>query len=65
MRPYAAKAQKLAPGAPRIANPESRAGVRTLNTVLRLAASRPVRALGGRLFTPPADEIVLPRYAGV
>lgn len=64
MRPYATKAQKLAPGAPRIANPDSRAGVRALNTALRIAASRPVRALGGRLFTPPADEIVLPAYAG-
>lgn len=63
MRPYATKGQKLAPGAPRIANPDSRAGVRTLNAALRLAASRPMRALGARLFTPPADDIDLPRYA--
>ena len=60
LRPYVDKAQKLPPGAPRIANPFSRLGVAALNTGLRLAASRPGRALGGRLFTPPADQISLP-----
>jgi 2-polyprenyl-6-methoxyphenol hydroxylase-like FAD-dependent oxidoreductase len=63
LRPYVDKAQKLPPGAPAIANPMSRLGVRTLRTGLRLAASRPARAIGSRLFTPPADEITLPAYA--
>jgi 2-polyprenyl-6-methoxyphenol hydroxylase-like FAD-dependent oxidoreductase len=63
MRPYVKKAQQLPPGAPRIANPFSRLGVAAFTTGLRLAASRPGRALGDRLFTPPADEIDLPAYA--
>ncbi|MFI5908437.1 FAD-dependent monooxygenase [Dactylosporangium sp. NPDC051541] len=62
MRPYVAKAQQLPPGAPRLANPRTRAGVALFNTGLRLAASRPARALGGRLFTPPAESIDLPDY---
>jgi 2-polyprenyl-6-methoxyphenol hydroxylase-like FAD-dependent oxidoreductase len=65
MRPYVDQAQKLPPGAPRIANPRSRAGVAVMNTVLRLAAS-PVAgrlgALGTRLFTPAAEAIDLPTY---
>ncbi|MFI5937619.1 FAD-dependent monooxygenase [Actinoplanes sp. NPDC051494] len=64
LRPYVRKAQQLPPGAPRIANPRSALGVRALRTALRLAASRPARRLGDRLFTPPADAITLPEYAG-
>ncbi len=65
MRPYVDQAQKLPPGAPRIANPRSRAGVSVMNTVLRLAASPAVGRLGGvasKLFTPPAEAIDLPTY---
>jgi 2-polyprenyl-6-methoxyphenol hydroxylase-like FAD-dependent oxidoreductase len=65
MRPYVEQAQKLPPGAPRIANPRSRFGVAVMNTVLRIAASPTVGRLGGlssRLFTPPAEAIDLPTY---
>ncbi len=62
MRPYVEKAQQLPPGAPRAANPFSRAGVLAFHTLLRVAASRPGRALSGRLFSPPADNISLPDY---
>ena len=65
MRPYVEQAQKLAPGAPRIANPRSRSGVTLMNTVLRIAANPTVGRLGGlssKLFTPPAEAIDLPTY---
>jgi 2-polyprenyl-6-methoxyphenol hydroxylase-like FAD-dependent oxidoreductase len=55
LRPYVVKAQKLPPGAPRIVNPMSGLGVRTLRAFLRLAASKPLRGIGSKLFTPPAD----------
>jgi 2-polyprenyl-6-methoxyphenol hydroxylase-like FAD-dependent oxidoreductase len=63
LRPYVTQAQKLPPGAPRIANPMSHLGVRTLHAFLRLAASKPLRALGSKLFTPPADAFTMPQYA--
>ncbi|MFD3756187.1 FAD-dependent monooxygenase [Streptomyces sp. NPDC058622] len=65
MRPYVDQAQKLPPGTPRIANPRGRAGLATMNTVLRIAGSSPAARLGGlvsRWFTPPADAIELPAY---
>jgi 2-polyprenyl-6-methoxyphenol hydroxylase-like FAD-dependent oxidoreductase len=65
MRPYVDQAQKLAPGAPGIANPRSRAGVALMNAVVRIAASPAAARLGGvasKLFTPPADAIDLPTY---
>jgi 2-polyprenyl-6-methoxyphenol hydroxylase-like FAD-dependent oxidoreductase len=65
MRPFVTRAQKLPPGAPRIANPYSRLGVQTLNTLLRLGASRPGRGLTTRLLSPPAENIELPDYAAM
>ncbi|MFF3015735.1 FAD-dependent monooxygenase [Streptomyces sp. NPDC057939] len=65
MRPYVDRAQKLPPGAPRIANPRSRTGLAAMNTVLRIAGSPAAARLGGlasRFFTPPADAIDLPDY---
>jgi 2-polyprenyl-6-methoxyphenol hydroxylase-like FAD-dependent oxidoreductase len=60
MRPYVARAQKLAPGAPGIVNPRGRLAVHALRTGLRLAGTRPVKAVVDRLFVPPADEFTLP-----
>jgi 2-polyprenyl-6-methoxyphenol hydroxylase-like FAD-dependent oxidoreductase len=62
LRPYVAKAQKLPPGAPRVANPMTGLGVRVLEAGLRVAGSGPARKLGSKLFTPPADEFTVPRY---
>jgi 2-polyprenyl-6-methoxyphenol hydroxylase-like FAD-dependent oxidoreductase len=65
VRPYAEKAQKLPPGAPRLASPRSRAGIAVLSTAVRIAASRPAALagnIGGRIFSPPADQITLPAY---
>ena len=68
MRPYVQRAQHLPPATPRVAHPRTRAGVGVLRTAIKVAGSAPVRRLGGwsgRLLTPPADEIDLPRYATV
>jgi 2-polyprenyl-6-methoxyphenol hydroxylase-like FAD-dependent oxidoreductase len=65
MRPYVDQAQKLPPGAPRIANPRGRTGLAIMNTILRIAASPVGLRVGGlssTLFTPPADAIDLPTY---
>ena len=62
MRPYVGQAQKLPPGTPGIANPQTRAGIGALHAALGLMASRPLRALGSRLFSPPADKIELEDY---
>ncbi len=63
MRPYVQQAQKLPPGTPRIANPQTKIGIATLNTLARLGSTRLVSSVGGKLFTPPADNIALPDYA--
>lgn len=62
MRPYVERAQKLPPGTPRVANPETRAGIAALNLVVRIGSTRVVSSLAGALFTPPADNIDLPDY---
>jgi hypothetical protein len=62
MRPYVEQAQKLPPGAPRVANPKSKAGLAVFHGVLRLVSSRAFTGLGERFFTPPADRIELPDY---
>lgn len=63
MRPFVQRAQKLPPGGPRLANPRTRAGVRVFTGVVRVLASAPLRRLGDRLASRPADAIDLPDYA--
>jgi 2-polyprenyl-6-methoxyphenol hydroxylase-like FAD-dependent oxidoreductase len=60
MRPYAARAQKLPPGTPGIANPRSRAGVAAFHGALRVVSR--LGALQDRFFSPPADTLDLPVY---
>ena len=62
MRPYVDQAQKLPPGAPRAANPRTRAGIAAFHGVLRLASAPLARRVASGLFKPPADRIDLPRY---
>ena len=62
MRPYVEQAQQLPPGTPRIANPRTRLGLSALRLALRLASSRPGKAIAAQLFSPPADKIQLPDY---
>ena len=63
MRPYVKQAQQLPPGTPRLANPKTRVGIAVLNTAVRLASTRAVGKLAGRLLAPPAEKINLPDYA--
>lgn len=63
MRPYVTQAQQLPPGAPRIANPRTRIGIVALNAAAKIGASRAFSAIGGKLFSPPADKIDLPDYS--
>ncbi|MDF2824902.1 MAG: FAD-binding monooxygenase [Mycobacterium sp.] len=62
MRPLVDTAQKLPPGTPKLAHPRARAGVAALRTALRLAGSRPARALAGRFASPTAASTELPFY---
>ncbi len=62
MRPYVAEAQDLPLGTPRLAIPRTRAGIATLHSILRLAATAPARRLSRKLFEPPADQFELPDY---
>ena len=63
LRPYVEQAQDLPPGVPRIAHPKSTWGIGLFHAAVRVAASRPGRAVGGRLFTPPAERFDLPDYS--
>ncbi|GGF98374.1 FAD-binding monooxygenase [Rhodococcoides trifolii] len=63
MRPYVDQAQKLASGAPRVANPKTKLGVATMNAVLGLASRIKITSLFGKFASPPSDKIDLPNYA--
>lgn len=62
MRPYVNLAQKLPPGVPWIANPQTQLGIRLLHTVLRLASSPRLRQRVNT-FGSSSDKIVLPSYS--
>ena len=65
MRPWVNQAQKLPPGAPRIANPMSRAGVALLQAAVRVAGTRVVRGAASRMSRgrTSAQTFALPDYA--
>ncbi len=63
MRPYVDQAQKLSPGAPRLANPKTMVGIAAFNTGIRIAATPVISRLARKIFTPPADHIDLPDYS--
>lgn len=66
MRPWVEQVQKLPPGVPRIANPTSRAGVAVLGSAIRVAGTRPVRRIAGRLNRGPSSaRFELPEYRQV
>jgi 2-polyprenyl-6-methoxyphenol hydroxylase-like FAD-dependent oxidoreductase len=62
MRPLVRRAQKLPPGAPRLAHPKSRAGVAALRTALRVVGSRPVQIAARRMSSTTSASDSLPRY---
>jgi 2-polyprenyl-6-methoxyphenol hydroxylase-like FAD-dependent oxidoreductase len=65
MRPWVNQGQKLPPGAPRIANPTSRAGVALLQSAVRVAGTRVVRGVASRISrgSTTAEAFALPDYA--
>ena len=62
MRPFVDQAQKLPPFGPRLATPVTRFGVSAFATTIRVVSSRPLRRLGDRFASRPADAIDLPDY---
>lgn len=62
VRPYVTKGQKLPPGTPGVANPKTTFGIGCLNTVLRLASTRPMTRLLRPMLSPPAKGFELPDY---
>lgn len=64
MRPYVGQAQKLPPGAPRLAHPKTKAGIAVFHLGVRLVARLLASGIGNKWTAPPADEIELPSYSG-
>ncbi|MCR4538766.1 FAD-dependent monooxygenase [Pseudomonas sp. 18.1.10] len=62
MRPYVKQAQSVPKFAPRLASPHSRVGIALGHAVLRLATTPGFKTLFGKLLSPKADAIELPRY---
>lgn len=65
LRPYVAKAQKLPPGAPRLAHPRTRAGIAVFNAALRLAARAQASGVGSKILASPADQLEVPDYSAL
>jgi 2-polyprenyl-6-methoxyphenol hydroxylase-like FAD-dependent oxidoreductase len=64
LRAYVDRHQSLPPGGARVMHPSSRLGVRLINTMFRLAGSRPLSSLLDKVFLPDRKgEPVLPDYA--
>ncbi len=62
MRPFVARAQKLPPFGPRLATPVSRFGVAAFAAVVKVVSSPPLRRLGDKVASRPADAVDLPDY---
>ena len=62
IRSFVTKAQKLIPGAPQLANPESAWGIRLFHLFLGFVAWTRLTTFIGRYVGPPVDAIVLPEY---
>jgi 2-polyprenyl-6-methoxyphenol hydroxylase-like FAD-dependent oxidoreductase len=68
LRPYVERAQKIAPGAPGLAHPRTRAGITAFRRAAALVGSRPFRVLTGvlgGLGSTPAEDIELPDLRAV
>ena len=62
MRPLVNRAQKLAPGQPRLVNPETAWGVWTMNTIVMLLVNSGVINLLIKFFGPPANAVPVEEY---
>ena len=64
LRAYVDRHQSLPPGGARVMHPSSRLGVRVVNTMFRLAGTKPLSFLLDRVFLPDRKgEPILPDYA--
>lgn len=64
LRAYVDRHQSLPPGGARVMHPSSRLGVRVVNTMFRLAGTKPLSSLLDRVFLPDRKgEPILPDYA--
>lgn len=63
MRPFVDQVQKLPPGVPRIAHPQTRLGISILHGVLRVASSPLVRRYLALFGSSAAEKIELPDYS--
>lgn len=64
MRPYVNQAQSVPKFAPRLASPHSQLGIALGHAVLRLATAAGFKTVFGKILSPKADAIELPRYEG-
>lgn len=62
LRPFVDKAQKLPPGAPAMANPQTKWGIWALNTFIGWVSWSGVYGWMGKYADIPADGITLPEY---
>jgi 2-polyprenyl-6-methoxyphenol hydroxylase-like FAD-dependent oxidoreductase len=62
MRPYVDQAQDVPKLGPRIAHPQTRAGIALQQMALDVATMPVVKLLASKLLSPPADKIDLPDY---
>lgn len=66
LRPYVKQIQKLPPGAPRLAHPQTKMGIALFNAGLRIVSSHVIRKLSSIFSSsnksPTDDAIVLPDY---
>lgn len=62
MRPFVDVAQKLAPGAPSLANPQTSTGIWLLHLFLGFVAWSGIMQKMGSSFSPPAKAMDLPEY---
>ncbi|KAK4504419.1 hypothetical protein PRZ48_005335 [Zasmidium cellare] len=62
MKPFVKTAQKLAPGAPSMANPQTQWGIQILHCFLGFIAWSGILKWMGPSFNPPATGIELPEY---
>ena len=62
LRPIVEKAQKLAPGGPKLLNPETKLGIKVLNSTLGFMTATGLNKLLEKLASGAADGIALPEY---
>lgn len=63
LRPFVDQAQDVPKLGPRLAQPQTRLGITLQHAALNVATRPGIRALTGKLFSPPGEKIALPLYS--